>query len=306
VVRDTAFRVQHDPVVHRSITSAADLSPAVAAQLAAAKNEVHADAVLYLANTPEWAGAALPWNREGFGSAHPQAGLIMSHELAHALFDLADEYDAGTCNPASSFQGPNISLSLTAIPWSNMLTKGVALPTTGGDANTVGAYEGALYCVSGVYRPQDTCKMRDAAVGFCKVCLAQIATRFKARTAACHQGTCEHSECKAGGALATGCSACTATVCAEKPECCDTAKGWSDECVKLAQNTAGPCRGVCYDGASSCGHSECTSGSALASSCSTCAGSVCKKDPFCCSGKWDAICATEAERDPYCSCKTAQ
>jgi hypothetical protein len=45
---------------------------------------------------------------------------------------------------------------------------------------------------------------------------------------------------------------------------------------------------------------------ALPSSCSTCAGSVCQKDPFCCSGKWDTICTTEAERDPYCSCKTAQ
>jgi len=306
IKKDTAFSVEHNAAVHRSIASAADVSPAVMAQLAAAKAEVSADAVLYIANISEWAGAARPWNREGFVAAHPQAGLIMSHEIAHALFDLADEYSDGTCNPEQSFKGPNVALSLDALPWSSMLSKGVALPTTGSDPNTIGAYEGALYCTTGAYRPQHDCKMRDASVGFCKVCLSLIDKRFAARTAACNQGTCDHSECSSGGALAKGCSACTTSVCSAKPECCDPAKGWTDECVKLAQNTAGPCRGVCYDGSSSCAHDECASGPSLSSSCSTCAGSVCDKDPYCCTGKWDAICALEAKKDPYCSCTEKQ
>jgi len=302
IARDTFFRVQHDAVVHRSITSASDVPAANVAALAAAKAEAKADAVLYIANISEWAGAALPWNREGFVAAHPQAGLIMSHELAHALFDLADEYSDGTCNPETSFKGPNVALSLKAIPWTDELTKGVSLPTTGSDPNTVGAYEGALYCTTGVYRPQHTCKMRDASVGFCKVCLSQINARFAARTAACHKGTCDHSECDAGGALDKSCSACTSTVCSVKPECCDSEKGWTDECVKIAKSTPGPCRGVCYDGSSSCSHSECEEGGSLGASCSTCAGSVCEKDPYCCSGKWDGICKLEAAKDPYCSC----
>ncbi|MFO0567976.1 MAG: M64 family metallopeptidase [Polyangiaceae bacterium] len=304
VKRDTAFHVEHDATVHRSIYSAADVPAATKADLAAAKAETKADAVLYIANISEWAGAAQPWNREGYVAAHPQAGLIMSHELAHALFDLADEYDVGTCNPENSFKGPNISVGLTALPWTSSLTPGVALPTTGGDANTVGAYEGALYCKTGVYRPQANCKMRAAETGFCKVCLAQIQSRIQVRTAACNAGSCDHSECKAGGALAKECSACASTVCAAKPECCDKNKGWTDECVKLAIATPGPCRAICYDGNSSCGHGECSEGAALSQSCSTCADSVCKKDPYCCSGKWDPICSYEAEKDPYCSCKT--
>ena len=302
---DTPFRVQHDAVVHRSITSGSGISPAVAAELAAAKAEVKADAVMYIANTSEWAGAAMPWNREGFSSAHPDAGLIMSHEIAHALFDLADEYDEGTCNPESSFQGPNVALDLKSIPWAPLLSKGVELPTTAGGPDTVGAFEGAMYCTSGVYRPQHDCKMRHAEVGFCKVCLEQINNRFEVRTAACNQGACDHSECKAGGALTKGCSACTASVCAEKPECCDPKAGWSDECVALAKKTAGPCRGVCYDGKASCAHDEGAEGGPLSASCSSCAGSVCEKDAFCCDNKWDAICVTEAERDPYCKCKPA-
>lgn len=308
ITRDTAFRFQHDAVVHRSIGPAEDVPAANVAAVAAAKGEVNADAVLYIANISEWAGAARPWSREGYVAAHPQAGLIMSHELAHALFDLADEYSDGTCNPANSFQGPNVALSLEALPWTSLLTPGVALPTTGGGADTVGAYEGALYCTTGAYRPQDTCKMRDASVGFCKVCLAQIESRFQLRTAACHQGTCEHSACTTGSALTKGCDSCTASVCDAMPECCSTekGKGWTEACVQLAKDTAGPCRGVCYDGKSSCSHTECTDGASLTSSCSTCADAVCKKDAFCCSNKWDAICANEAERDPYCSCKTSQ
>lgn len=82
------------------------------------------------------------------------------------------------------------------------------------------------------------------------------------------------------------------------------AKGWTEECVAEAKKTVGICRGVCADGVSACAHDECTEGAALNESCSTCAAAVCERDSDCCSdtGKWDWICASEAERDPYCEC----
>jgi hypothetical protein len=82
---------------------------------------------------------------------------LISRAEGHALFDLSDEYESDTCNPEGSHIGPNVALDLGDLPWVAMLTPGVELPTVGGDPATVGAYEGALYCASGVYRPQQSC-----------------------------------------------------------------------------------------------------------------------------------------------------
>lgn len=116
-------------------------------------------------------------------------------------------------------------------------------------------------------------------------------------------GICGHGMCQEGHALAPSCSPCANAVCAERPECCDAQGSWDATCVEIAGDTRGACAGVCYNGITSCSHSECTDGAALSPSCSTCAASVCELDPYCCEKKWDWICAGEAKRDPYCLCK---
>ncbi|MFO0568922.1 MAG: M64 family metallopeptidase [Polyangiaceae bacterium] len=310
IVKDTAFRVEHpynpaDPDYRRAIWMRPDVPAETLAKLEGARSETKADVVLMIANTAEWAGAAMASQRLGIFSAHPSVGRVAGHEIGHALWDLEDEYDYGTCDP-NSYEplGPNVALG-SPYPWEAMMTKGVQLPTTGEDPSTVGAYKGALYCPDNVYRPQFTCFMKDAMVDFCKVCLAHVTKQFKERTAACQpKGSCNHSECTPGGALTQDCSTCSSAICSLRPDCCDPAKGWTEECVTEAQNTVGICRGVCADGKGQCAHSECTDGAALTDGCSTCATAVCKRDPYCCSstGKWDWICAAEAEKDPYCKC----
>ncbi len=115
---------------------------------------------------------------------------------------------------------------------------------------------------------------------------------------------CGHGECQTGAALTKDCSPCADQVCLVKPSCCDPVKGkWDASCVDLAGESIGACRGVCAGGPSSCGHSECEAGPALAANCSECAAHVCKRDAYCCtSGKWDFICAKEAKEDPWCGC----
>jgi hypothetical protein len=53
----------------------------------------------------------------------------------------------------------------------------------------VGAYEGGGYCLSGVYRPQATCKMRELTGNFCSVCRRELDRRFLRRATAVARAT---------------------------------------------------------------------------------------------------------------------
>lgn len=50
------------------------------------------------------------------------------------------------------------------------------------------------------------------------------------------------------------------------------------------------------DGGGACAHSECSIGSALSKSCSTCVSTVCAADPYCCNNSWDVTCVNEAKQ----------
>jgi hypothetical protein len=126
---------------------------------------------------------------------------------------------------------------------------------------------------------------------------------FQCGTAPTSTGKCAHGNCEQGGPMNPKCSPCSNAVCAQRPECCDANGTWDATCVEIAGNTPGACAGVCYNAITSCSHSECVEGELLPTSCSTCAASVCERDPYCCEKKWDWICASGAKRDAYCLCK---
>ncbi len=115
-------------------------------------------------------------------------------------------------------------------------------------------------------------------------------------------GTCSHSPCAEGAALDPTCSTCVSWICLEDPDCCKS--GWGASCIERIATLPGrACSGLCAGGPSSCAHSECEEGDALATTCSSCADAVCKRDPFCCKHEWDAICAREAEENAFCACQ---
>lgn len=50
---------------------------------------------------------------------------------------------------------------------------------------------------------------------------------------------------------------------------------------------------------STCAHSECSTGTKLTKTCSSCASAVCTADPYCCSNSWDTSCVN-TDVPQYC------
>jgi hypothetical protein len=135
--------------------------------------EAHADVVVVIANTAEYGGCAS--NGIFTVTLDPGAPEIISHELGHALFNLADEYDYGGSPPcAHDTNQANVTNHGTrdGVPWADLVTAS-EFPTPAGSAG-VGAFEGAAYCPQGMYRPEDNCLMRSLGTPFCAVCAREV------------------------------------------------------------------------------------------------------------------------------------
>ncbi len=117
------------------------------------------------------------------------------HELGHAAFGLADEYDywAG-CETEEIRAGetePNITYATTreTLKWRHLVSPGVPIPTLFNpdcsmcntapnplsDDLAVGSFEGARYEHCTIFRPAYKCRMRSSAEPFCPVCVEAIA-----------------------------------------------------------------------------------------------------------------------------------
>ncbi len=136
------------------------------------------------------------------------------HELGHAGFGLADEYEywAG-CTSGETTQDnyssgepsePNVTIDTNraTIKWGNLVDAATALPTTSNvdcsqcdpqlspvAAGTVGAFEGGRYHHCGVYRPEFNCMMRVNGVALCAVCQEHIATQVLLDASPCFVAT---------------------------------------------------------------------------------------------------------------------
>lgn len=122
---------------------------------------------------------------------------VLLHELGHAAFGLADEYDyyaggdeTGQDNhPGPEPMQPNVTIEPdpTKVKWASLVTSGSTVPTmdnpdcsspnnnpnpVGNDI--VGTFEGAHYYHCDAFRPQYSCKMRSTGADFCAVCQDEI------------------------------------------------------------------------------------------------------------------------------------
>ena len=128
---------------------------------------------------------------------------IVLHELGHAAFDLADEYnywvgcgeesDHDEAPTGEPFQ-PNVTAntSRASLKWRHLLSPGVPVPTmlnpdctqcddaanVLGDDTKIGLFEGAKYYHCGRFRPAYRCRMRQNAQPFCRVCVEAIAAHL--------------------------------------------------------------------------------------------------------------------------------
>ncbi|GAB5536824.1 MAG: hypothetical protein Rubg2KO_30730 [Rubricoccaceae bacterium] len=143
------------------------------------------------AAAPEWDLILVIVNDDKYGGAggglsvismHGQAVDLARHEVGHTFGGLADEYTYGT--PGSCTEPncpPNVtpSPSRAALKWAPWVDASTPLPTpdspTFGD--DVGAFEGAFYTTTGMYRPHRNCMMRSLGVSFCPVCREHMVHR---------------------------------------------------------------------------------------------------------------------------------
>lgn len=147
------------------------------------------EAILMIVNTSEYGGGGI-FNSYQIAPSDNQFTLPVSvHEFGHSFGGLADEYNYDDSEDMAYPDGiepweKNIT-TLTDFDskWKNQLTPGIQVPTPQNekpreeminvDFNNmpIGVYEGAGYRKTGVYRPSETCRMRDNYFPkFCKVC----------------------------------------------------------------------------------------------------------------------------------------
>jgi hypothetical protein len=151
--------------------------------------------ILVLVNSPIYGGSGGP---VATVSRDPSAAEIALHEMGHTAFGFADEYQtyAGCgfdkVGEHDKYTGrepgqPNITMvaDQATTKWTDLVDSLTPMPTTSNpDAGkcdgqpdpfpatppTVGAYEGAGYFHTGLYRPQYDCRMRTLGVPYCAVC----------------------------------------------------------------------------------------------------------------------------------------
>lgn len=153
-----------------------------------ALNCVPYEHILILVNTERYGGGGI-YNSYQVAAMHNKLTLpVAVHEFGHSFAGLADEYfyinEPDDTYPVDVEPWePNITTLVDFdSKWKTMVTPGVEIPTVSdSDVKTVdgkpvvGAFEGGGYKAHGVFRPVETCRMRDNNnPAFCPVCEAAI------------------------------------------------------------------------------------------------------------------------------------
>ncbi len=140
--------------------------------------------VLVLVNTDEYGGGGGP---VAVSSTGQDAFKIAIHELAHSAFGLDDEYETDTGHrPMDEPAAANVTLSNSGAKWKRFMTEPAQFVSHPPDEaavaalpdETVGVFEGALYCHRYVFRPSPRCRMRELADPFCPVCAEAIRVKL--------------------------------------------------------------------------------------------------------------------------------
>lgn len=109
-------------------------------------------------------------------SATDVAVEILAHELGHIFVDLADEYTDPFPGYPPGDGEPNVDFDFAFddLKWNAWVEPSTLLPTLEASAMTaylpLGAYEGARFLDTGIYRPAPWCMMRSVSYSYCAVC----------------------------------------------------------------------------------------------------------------------------------------
>jgi hypothetical protein len=140
------------------------------------------DVIEILANERKYGGGGIFNQQSTVAAGHESAAYVFIHELAHNLAGLGDEYvgsvtyETGVPVKAEPWE-PNITAlhDPSALKWRDLVEPGTPLPTPMSHAGKVGAFVGAGYEATGLYRPEAACIMGTRTVmTFCRVCQRAI------------------------------------------------------------------------------------------------------------------------------------
>lgn len=118
------------------------------------------DLILVIVNDTEYGGSG---GAVAVASLHRDATELVLHENGHTFAQLADEYNYSP--PACVTTEPSAvnatrEVRRDFIKWRHWIEPATPIPTGGSAAGVPGLYQGAVYCVSGAYRPTFDSKMR--------------------------------------------------------------------------------------------------------------------------------------------------
>jgi hypothetical protein len=129
------------------------------------------DIILVLVNSTKYGGTG---GTIAVSSVHSSAAEIVIHELGHTFGNLADEYESSLPGAVPSDAEPNVDFdySGSGLKWSAWVEPATPLPTPESVSwdGVVGAFEGARYFTTGIYRPWYNCEMRSLGRQFCPIC----------------------------------------------------------------------------------------------------------------------------------------
>lgn len=158
--------------------------------------------VVVIANSTRYGGSG---GSVAAVSMDPSSKEVALHEIGHSAFGLADEYDYGTCNNSVEPVPGNVSRIGTRSnsKWGSMINANTPVPTQVGTVSngTVGAFLGANYCTSGMYRPTENSRMRTLGYPW-----HAVNTRLANQVFAKYAGGSGGTELTQTGSLNTGAS----------------------------------------------------------------------------------------------------
>jgi hypothetical protein len=140
------------------------------------------DVIEILANERRYGGGGIFNQQSTVAAGHESAAYVFIHELAHNLAGVGDEYvgtvtyETGAPVKPEPWE-PNITAlhDPSALKWRDLVEPGTPIPTPMSHAGKVGAFEGAGYEATGLYRPEAACIMGTRTVmNFCRVCQRAI------------------------------------------------------------------------------------------------------------------------------------
>ena len=148
------------------------------------------DYIYVLSNTQKYGGGGI-YNFYGISAAHNpnSTGKIYIHEFGHLFLGLGDEY-VGNVSYSDMYpkgvepweENLTTLVDFDKKDWKKMLDKTTPIPTPANKeySNKIGVYEGGGYIKEGIYRPYQTCLMKELSVDFfCPVCTQAIKKQIK-------------------------------------------------------------------------------------------------------------------------------